>query len=220
MREIQHFKRMLIPLLFYFIFPPFSSTNFAFAQGNDIRYEKIGVDKRGVSGLEYDIDDRIPEAGEHISYLNYIVIDLVIPGGGHFFRNNRFLGFAFAVLKVVGAFSIYYYYMDVRDRRSLYYSSMRRYEVVNVEYSLDPQQQEEMYKTVQGYKRDYDRALQHVSFSVFGNIAIYLSSLLITYLNIKKMNENSLPTFELLFSYNIISHCEGDVFNFKFNYRI
>lgn len=144
--------------------------------------------------------DLPPRTGREISVSNALLLDVLVPGGGHFYTDELALGITFAGLKVLGAYSVYYSYKDWKYRRSLYYSARRANQEMDPEHELAYESPDGSYKTEREYKRDYDRAAQRITFSILANVLIYSASLYITYKNVEKINERALPTFEIQYS--------------------
>ncbi len=203
---------IIFGIMFFSVF--FLSAKDALAVEKGIAFEQDFAVKGKTEGNEnYEIDDIIPEISTRHSYIALFFIDL-LPGGGHFYQEKYYLGFTFATLKILGAFSLYYFYRDLGDKKSEYYDAKRESEFFYSEsYGVSE-------GTVLDYKRDYDEAQQHVTLTVLGNIAVYISSFLISYINLKKKNEKSIPTFELQYSCDMQSPIKVGVITFRFNLRV
>ncbi len=169
---------------------------------NTIKSAKPGNDSSSV----YEIDERIPRVRTGYSYIKVFAFDLLIPGGGHFYQENYYTGAVFASLKVLGGCALYYYYHKINVKRDVYHDSQS-----------DPSSSE---KDILNNKRDFERAHQHVAFAVLGNAALYLTSLFVSYSSLKSVNENSIPTFELKYSYNGIFTSDNKEIIVRFNLRI
>lgn len=141
-----------------------------------------------------------PGGGEKVSLTEALVLDLLVPGGGHFYTGNTGLGVTFASLKVIGLWSLYYCYSDWKYRRSLYYSARDANESIDPDHRLEFEDPEGGYKTVDEYERDYDRAAQRITFSILANVLVYAASMIFTYYNVMQINENAVPTFEIRYS--------------------
>ncbi len=218
MRIIEFKKNALLPVLFFAFL--FSFVNNALSLENDVAYNfkndfiAIGEDA-GSSG--YEVDERIPDVKTRHSILKVFMFDILAPGYGHFYFKNYYWGFTFIALKLLCAYSFYYSYKELGDKRSTYYDSKRVYNACYNEFPLWRRLSDE---TVQNHKRVYDRAQQHVTFAILGNISVYLSSLILSYMNLKKLNENSIPTFELKYTFNKVSSKKGGDILILFNLRV
>lgn len=135
---------------------------------------------------ETEIDDIVPQTRPGKSYLKVLTIDMLVPGGGHFYLGNYYTGAAFAGLKIAGALSLYYFYNDLENKRDEYHSIQR-------DTAADAD-------NIEGYRREYERAHQHFAFAIIGTAAAYISSLFFNYSDIKDINERAVPTFDLRFS--------------------
>ncbi len=169
---------------------------------NTVKSAKPGDD----SNSGYEIDERIPSVKTGHSYIKVFALDLLVPGGGHFYQENYYTGAVFASLKVLGGCALYYYFHKINVKRDVYHDSQS-----------DPASSE---KDILGNKRDYEKAHQHVAFAVLGNAALYLTSLFVSYSSLKSVNENSIPTFELKYSSNGILTGDNKEIIVRFNLRI
>ena len=169
---------------------------------------------------EVAIDNIVPQEGERISYFTVFALDLAVPGGGHFYINNYYLGLSFAVLKLFGLYSIYYFYNDWEYKRSLYYAAKRADESVDPNHNLEFKDPDGGYKSVKEYRRDYDRAAQNITFAVLANVVLYVSSLTFLYFNVKELNERSYPLFEFQYNRAKFEDITDDIYSFSFVYRI
>ncbi|MCX7678153.1 MAG: hypothetical protein N2316_02945 [Spirochaetes bacterium] len=141
--------------------------------------------------------DVMPTKLESLSLSTALVLDVVIPGGGHFYMGNVYTGYAFASLKLLFLYFIYYSYRDWEYRRSLYRSAQRANELIDPHHELEFELPEGGYNTVEDFRRDYDRAAQRITFSVVGTVAVYVISGIITYYSVEKYNAQCVPTFEI-----------------------
>ena len=172
------------------------------AQGTDAGVRSGITEKK--SGTE--IDDRIPQINPGHSYLKGLSIDLLVPGGGHFYLGNYYSGALFAGLKIIGVLSLYYYYNDLEKKRDNY-NSIRQ----------DPSAGTDK---IEGDKLEYERAHQHVAFAVIGTAAAYLSSLIFNYTDLKIFNEKSIPAFDYKYSLDRGSSGGDQEFFFVFKLRV
>ena len=155
---------------------------------------------------EPGIDDRIPQIKSGHSYLKVLSIDLLVPGGGHFYLGNYYSGAVFAGLKVISVFSFYYFYNDLEKKRDDYHSLQK-----------DPSAG---YSQIEKYRLEYERAHQHVAFAVIGTAAAYISSLIFNYSDIKIINERAIPAFDFGFSSPYGASAGDRKFILVFNLRV
>lgn len=136
---------------------------------------------------------------ENISMFNTIAIDIIVPGGGHFYRESYITGGVFAVLKMGGAWLCYYYYREWDYSRSLYFSAKKANKSIDPHHELYFAEPNGSYKTVKEYKREYDAAAQRITFAALGNAIVYAASILINYHAVRSANEKNLPSFDAAF---------------------
>lgn len=148
-----------------------------------------------------------------------LALDLVLPGGGHFYAGNMYAGYFFAGAKLFAAYLIYFSYRDWVYRKSLYRAAKKANAEIDPNHELEFEHPEGGYNTVEEFRRDYDRAAQRITFSALGTAALYSVSLLVTYHSVKKINERHIPTFEIGYSRGIIGYDIEDVITFTFNGR-
>jgi hypothetical protein len=122
-----------------------------------------------------------------------LFLDIAVPGGGHFYTGDTYTGVAFAALKAAGAYMIYYCYADWKYRRSLYRASRRANENIDPGHSLEFEDPEGGYMTVDDYRRGYDRAAQRFTFSILANAALYVVSAAFVWYRVAEINENAVP---------------------------
>ncbi len=142
-----------------------------------------GTANRGTAGTPAaEVDSRIPKMKQGQSYLKVMSIDLLVPGGGHFYLGNYYSGAAFAGLKLAGIFSLYYFYNELGEKRDGYHSAQ-----------ADPSAGDNQ---IERHKREYERAHQHTAFAVIGTAAVYISSLIFNYSDISLFNDRAIPAFD------------------------
>lgn len=163
------------------------------------------------------VRDITPDRGEGVSMTAALVLDLVVPGGGHFYLGNMYSGYFFAGAKILAAYLVYFSYHDWVYRRSLYRAAKRANAEIDPNHELEFEDPGGEYKTVEEFRRDYDRAAQRITFSVLGSAAIYTISLLVTYHSVQKINSRRIPTFEIGYSRGIFGYGREDVLTFSFN---
>lgn len=120
-----------------------------------------------------------PRKQERIPVAPVIAADIIVPGGGHFYRDDYFYGGVFASLKIISYFSIYYYYKEWSDERSAYNKAKRE--------AVDS-------GTVS--RKNYEQATQHLLFSIAGNIIISGISIAVNIHELNKINKKAVPTFD------------------------
>lgn len=172
------------------------------AEAADAGYNSGTAEER--SGAE--IDDRALQVKSGHSCLKVLSIDLLIPGGGHFYLGNYYSGALFAGLKITGAFALYYFYNDLEKKRDEYHS-------IQDDSSAGKNQ-------IEGQRREYESAHENVMFAAIGTAAVYLSSLIFNYADLKIFNERSIPAFEYKYSLDPGTSGRGHEFFFAFNLRV
>ncbi len=167
-----------------------------------------------------EIDNLVPEAKKSVSLFKAITLDIAIPGGGHFYTGNYYQGLTFTALKLIGAYSIYYFYQEWKYSRSLYYSSRMANENLDPYHELEFRDPDGGYKTVEEYRREYDKAVQRITFAVIANAAIYITSVIFVYYDVREINERAVPTFDLQYSCDIINGSVEGLISFGYTLRI
>ena len=81
--------------------------------------------ERAAESDVHEIYTITPRVRSGCSMTTALALDAVFPGGGHFYTGNTYTGFTFLALKVLGACSFYYYYMEWKYSRSLYDASKK-----------------------------------------------------------------------------------------------
>ncbi len=163
--------------------------------------------------------DITPQQSEGVSMATALTLDFFVPGGGHFYTGNMYTGYFFAGAKLFAAYLIYYSYRDWMYRKSLLRAAKRANEEIDPDHELEFAHPEGGYHTVKEFQRDYDRAAQRITFSVLATATLYSVSLLMTYNAVHKINERSIPVFEIGYSRAILQSGEEDVIMFSFNGR-
>lgn len=156
----------------------------------------IAVEGKGVSSSE-NIDDLVPEKTSYISLPLLLAFDFFVPGAGHFYQENYWLGSGFVALKITGAWSIYYFYNQWTFYRSLYHSAKKANQDIDPDHDLLFNVPGKGYKTVDQIKGLYDRSAQNITFAVVGNVLVYTVSLVLNYVYYKKNAVDTIPTFNL-----------------------
>ncbi len=143
-----------------------------------------------------EIEPRTPSRREGVSLPAALAVDFLVPGGGAFYHENYYAGGLFAAAKLGGAYSIWYFYREWEYRRSLYRSARSANREIDPDHELLFKVPGEGYKTVEEIHRDYDRAAQNITFAVFGTAAVFAVSLAYTWVQVEKINEKTIPTFD------------------------
>jgi hypothetical protein len=172
--------------------------------------EKSAVDKSGTqekrqrtksasdeAGKNIEVYDVIPAKEEKVSMATVLALDFFVPGGGHYYLNNYYMGVTFGLLKVGCIYSIYYFYQDWKFRKSLYHSAKKANETMDPAHVLYFKDPDGGYTTAAGLKRGYDRAVQKITFSAIATAVVFMTSLVINYVNVSKINEKGMPSFEI-----------------------
>lgn len=182
--------------------------------GSEIKSEKPAEPRSGADS----IDDLVPEKSSYLSLPLLLGLDLLVPGGGHFYRKSYWLGSGFVALKVAGAYSIYHFYNQWTFYRSLYYSAKKANADIDPDHQLLFKVPGGGYKTVDELKHLYDSSAQNITFAVVGNILVYSVSLVINYVYYKRNSGDSIPTFNLALSTLVL---ENDiVVSLGYTYRL
>jgi hypothetical protein len=143
-----------------------------------------------------EIEPRSPSRRNGVSLPEALAVDFLVPGGGAFYHENYYAGGLFAAAKLGCAYSIWYFYKEWDFRRSLYYSARKANRSIDPGHDLLFKVPGEGYKTVEEIRHDYDRAAQNITFAVFGTAAVYAVSLVYTWVQVEKINEKTVPTFD------------------------
>lgn len=135
-----------------------------------------------------------------VSMANALLLDLAVPGGGHFYTGATGAGVTFATLKVIGAFAVYYCYRDWKYRRSLYRAARRANDEIDPAHRIEFEDPDGGYMSADDYEKEYDRAAQRITFAVLANAVLYSASLLSVWHRVNGLNENAIPTFDFQYS--------------------
>ncbi len=182
-------------------------------------YAETAGDTRAGSRAEEGVSALAPMRAPEKSLATALLLDLAVPGGGHFYTGDTYTGVTFAALKVVGAYMIYYCYADWKYRRSLYRASRRANENIDPGHRLEFEDPEGGYMTVDDYRRGYDRAAQRFTFSILANAALYVVSAAFVWYRVTEINENAVPTFELQHSRDTFDLGGEYTLAMRFSYR-
>ncbi len=159
--------------------------------------------KKPEKGRDNAIDDMVPVNKSYMSLPLLLGLDLLVPGGGHFYRGSYWLGGGFVVLKAAGAYSIYHFYQKWDYRRSLYVAAKKANENLDPEHQLLFLTPDGNYRSVNDLKHSYDRAAQQITFAVVANVLLYSASLIINYVYYQRSAGDALPTFNVSFSASV-----------------
>jgi len=180
--------------------------------------------EKGVSVEEVDNGDTYveqlePREGDQLSTPAIMALD-ILPGAGHFYTGHYYHGVFFATLKVVGAYSLYYYWKYWDYRRSLYRSARDANRDMDPHHDLQFDDPDGGYKTVEEMRHEYDRAAHYFTLAVIGNVAVYVASAVFTWLHVREINENRLPVFDIQYSSATFNSTMDHRCAFSFTVRI
>ncbi len=133
-------------------------------------------------------------AEEPLSLYKALAYDIV-PGGGHIYTGHYEYAAVFATLKISGVYAMYYYYNYWHYRGSLYRSAKKANAAIDPEHDLQFKDPEGGYKTVEEFRHAYDRAAHYFTLSVAANVAIYVTSWLVTAYHVQQINEERQPAY-------------------------
>ena len=143
------------------------------------------------------VTDMTPQKRPGVSMPFALALDTVVPGGGHFYIGEYVWGAGFAAAKIGGACTFYYFYKEWVYKRSLYQAASKANDALDPTHYLSFKAPDGSYKAVWEYKRDYDRAAEKMAFAAIGNAAVYVFSWAMTYYHVDKINERTIPAFEV-----------------------
>lgn len=155
---------------------------------------------KGKAGNNHSVTVQEPVKKSQISMPLLLGLDLLVPGGGHFYRGSYIMGGTFLTLKVAGAWSIYYFYKDWQYVRSLYISAKKANAEIDPDHELLFEDPRGGFKTVREFKREYDSAAQNITFTVVATAVVYGVSLAINYIYGTEYNEDRTPLFSFYYS--------------------
>ncbi|HNX57651.1 MAG TPA: hypothetical protein PKK43_01025 [Spirochaetota bacterium] len=140
--------------------------------------------------------DKTPQKSRGVSTGAAMLCDIA-PGGGHFYIGDYWRGSFFAAGKLGGYGALYFCYDRFRDKRDLYRRADRIRAAQGVNDSVKIHGPDGKHRSVNSYRRDYDRATQWLTFSVIGNAAIQTASMIIVYGRCQEINRNAVPSFDV-----------------------
>lgn len=159
-----------------------------------------------------------PEKKESISTMGIVAIDLLIPGGGFFYRGEHIHGTVFAVLKISSLYSLYYFYHDYKYRDSLYRSAKRANAAADPGHVLYFKDPDGGYKSVYEFKMDRERSAENIVLTAAANVFIYAVSVVLNLEGIEPESGGAIPSFN--YALSIDEGVSEQVFTLKFTGRI
>lgn len=159
------------------------------------------------------------EEGDMLCTPAIIALD-ILPGAGHFYTGHYYHGVFFATLKVVGAYTLYYYWHYWDYRRSIYRSARDANQDIDPHHDLQFKDPDGGYRTVEEMKHEYDRAAHYFTLAIIGNVAVYAASAVFTWLHVRDINENRLPVFDIQYSSATFNSILDHKCSFSFTVRI
>jgi hypothetical protein len=145
------------------------------------------------------IYEKTPKRSEGISTAAALSLDL-FPGGGHLYLGDYGRAGFFGTMKIGGGGALYFFYKDWRKRQRYYRGAERIRTQLGVSTSTKIHGPDGRFRSVNAYKKEYDRAAQKMTFSVIGNTAVYAVSWIMVYGRCCDINEGTVPTFDVAFS--------------------
>lgn len=145
--------------------------------------------------------DRTPGESKPVSMFNTLALDVLLPGGGFFYRKKWLWGAGFAAVKTGAGFVAWYYINEWNYDRSLYNSAKKSNKILDPNHELLFRLPDGSYKSVRQIERDYDASAQNVTITIAANAAIFALSLLLNYREVKEQNDESAPSFHAAYSF-------------------
>lgn len=168
---------------------------------------------------KHEIENLTPRAGEEVSLFMALTLDVTVPGGGHFYTGDYYWGITFCALKLLSVYSVYYFYNEWQFRRSLYNASKRADEEMDPSHELEFEDPDGGYKTVEEFRREYDAAAQRITFAIVATLAVYTTSAILVYFNVKRINEKKVPTFPLQVNRTFVPDIGEEIFSLCYTRR-
>ncbi|HEY1405696.1 MAG TPA: hypothetical protein VF857_03720 [Spirochaetota bacterium] len=140
--------------------------------------------------------DKIPQKENGVSTGKALMCDL-LPGGGHFYLGDYWRGTIFATGKLGGYGALYYFYGLYQERKQNYNRAVRTRNSLGVSSSTPIKGPDGRTRSTNGYKKDYDRSVQWMTFSVVGNVAIQTISMIMVYGRCQEINRETIPSFDV-----------------------
>lgn len=156
------------------------------SDNSELRTKRKRKSQKSTVSRKKEIDNIIPRKKSGLSAFNAMGLDVLIPGGGHFYTNSYSRGMFFATIKIAGAYSMYYFYREWRYFQSQYQDSKR-------DAGSDT-------NTVEESQWEYDRSVQKLTLAIIVNVAIYVVSCTVLYHSVKDYNQRTIPTFDVNYS--------------------
>jgi hypothetical protein len=161
-----------------------------------------------------EIYEKIPQKNTGVSTATALLLDCA-PGGGHFYLGDYWRGGIFAGLKLGGGYALYYYYNQWADRGDLYKGADRTRALLGVSSSTPIAGPDGRIRSVDAYKKDYDRSAERMTLSIIGNLVVYGISWVMVYNRCEEINARSVPTFDM----SILADDKGPVVCCGLNFR-
>lgn len=149
----------------------------------------------GKKALPPHVMDLVPGSVQRESMVKTLCLDLAVPGGGFFYRQEWLWGAGFAAARVAAGLTAWYCFHECNYYRSLYRSSSRANGIIDPGHELLFRMPDGTYRTVRQMKRDYDSAVQRVTITMAVNVAILAASLLLNYQHVSEINADNSPSF-------------------------
>ncbi len=137
----------------------------------------------------------VPGRVQRESMVKTLCLDLAVPGGGFFYRQEWLLGAGFAAARVAAGLTAWYFFHECDYYRSLYRSSSRANSIIDPGNELLFRMPDGTYRTVRRMKRDYDSSVQRVTITMAVNVVILAASLLLNYQAVSETNADNSPSF-------------------------
>ncbi len=169
----------------------------------DMDTKQAPVDKEQPQAVEKpapSVMDRTPGNGRKVSMFNTLALDVLLPGGGFFYRHKWIWGAGFAAARIGAGFAAWYYVNEWSYNHSLYDAARRGNTTLDPTHELLFRLPDGSYKTVRQIKRDYDASAQNMTIAFVTNGAILAVSLLLNYQAVKEQNEDGAPSFQAAFA--------------------
>ena len=164
-----------------------------------------------------EIADFTPRMSNGVSMAAAITLDLAVPGGGHFYLGNIGYGIGFLLLKCTTIYFIYHFFREYDRSREAYYSARMLYQVYGPgQFPLLPDRNGNL-KTLTQIEKMYDISAQMILFTVAINILVYTVSALLCYFDVKEINEQEIPTFQIGYFYRT-EDAKEEMFTLRYTY--
>ncbi len=157
------------------------------AAGSEREHSRINHESGifSIAGEKSPVENLSVEKKEEVSLATTLLLDFTLPGGGHFYRDDYFMGTSFLVLKIAGVYMTYYFVKNWKEAEDSYEDSRRA--------GLTADE-------IENERHRYDRSAQYVTFSAAFNFLVYGISALINYNSVRKINEKAFPSLNVFLS--------------------